>query len=254
MSRRDRRGWRDRLHVHWPKNDKSQDDGSDRSSFMSSPSTMRNRVLPVRQSDSQTKDVAGGSGEKHEIDAEELTKEHNTLWNEAYDAIRSDKEKAKYLDLYEKIVARRFLDDENDGVHRDRDEREKQMKEMVKLGLERVQKAKRFTEKYESVFDFTKPFKAILDIPLKSIPQTALPWAVISSTLDVGVSCQFLVCTDEIRYWPSQEEQMQLSTVECRTLCPESIGIRSSPTQSCLIMWPGTSYFELRAVVSEKRF
>ncbi|PLB43320.1 hypothetical protein P170DRAFT_369815 [Aspergillus steynii IBT 23096] len=176
---------RDWLKKQLNKQRKSDRDDSDRPHRSSLASTFstgnRNSEPLIAQADPiETSDK--------QIDANELTKEHNALWNEAYEAIKNDKEKAKYLDSYERIAARLYLghDGEN-GLHQNRDVRERQMKEMVRRGLERVQKAKRFTERYESVFDFTRPFKAILDAPLKNIPQTALPWGVVSSSLDVGI-------------------------------------------------------------------
>ncbi|GLA03805.1 hypothetical protein AnigIFM60653_003820 [Aspergillus niger] len=59
------------------------------------------------------------------------------------------------------------------------------MKKVVEEGLARIEKYKKAIEHSESTVNVIKQVKAILDIPLKNVSQTALPWAVISSSVDI---------------------------------------------------------------------
>jgi hypothetical protein len=123
---------------------------------------------------------------------------HNTLWDKAYNNLKGNKEKAKFVEVYEKILSRVFLkkttlettssNDQNkeNAIAQDPPSREKQMKQIVEKGLEKIEKAKNATEVYGKFFDLVTPFKAVLDAGLKNVPQAALPWAVVSSSLDVS--------------------------------------------------------------------
>jgi hypothetical protein len=123
---------------------------------------------------------------------------HNTLWDEAYKSLKEDKEKAEFVEAYEKILFRVFLkettldttspSDQNgeNAIAQDPPSREKRMKQIVEKGLEKIEKAKNATEVWEKTFNVVTPFKAVLDAGLKNVPQAALPWAVVSSSLDVS--------------------------------------------------------------------
>ena len=123
---------------------------------------------------------------------------HNTLWDEAYKSLKDNKERAKFVEAYEKILSRVFLtettlettfsSDQNRGnaIAQDSPSREKQMKQVVEKGLEKIEKVKNATEVYRKIFHLVKPFKTVLDAGLVNVPQAALPWAVVSSSLDVS--------------------------------------------------------------------
>lgn len=120
---------------------------------------------------------------------------HNILWNEAYQQLNT--ENKRMIDAYEKIISRVFLKAESDKpqginpdnvVAQDPSLRGEQMKKIVKQGLVKVEKAKRVTEGYGKFFQLVTPFKSVLDAGLQNVPQAALPWAVVSASLDVSDS------------------------------------------------------------------
>ncbi|RAH57407.1 Pfs, NACHT and WD domain protein [Aspergillus piperis CBS 112811] len=119
-----------------------------------------------------------------------LTTIHNTLWNKAYNKISQDPKKAKYLQAYEKLVLAVFLetpisDAAGEGISPRLDLEEERMRAIVARALKRIEDNKNVMETMNDVSGVLTQVKAFLDIPLQSIPQTALPWAVISSTIDI---------------------------------------------------------------------
>ncbi|XRM43127.1 hypothetical protein ABZX51_006329 [Aspergillus tubingensis] len=126
-----------------------------------------------------------------------LTTIHNALWNKAYSNLKQDPKKAKYVEAYERLVLAVFLDtpisdEAGEGDRKKPDDPrsnlgEERMKAIVAKGLARVEGSKKVMEKINDVSGVFTEVKAFLDIPLKNIPQTALPWAVISSTVDIQV-------------------------------------------------------------------
>lgn len=157
---------------------------------------------------------------------------HNTLWDEAYNSLKENKEKAKFVEAYEKILSRLFLketaletssSDQNgeNAIAQDAHSREKQMKHIVEKGLEKIEKAKNATEVYGKIFDFVTPFKAVLDAGLRHVPQAALPWAVVSSSLDVShlktsisVKSFLLITVGICRFLPSRQKKARSFTLE----------------------------------------
>ncbi|RAK85327.1 Pfs, NACHT and WD domain protein, partial [Aspergillus costaricaensis CBS 115574] len=120
-----------------------------------------------------------------------LTTIHNTLWNKAYNNILQDPKKAKYVQAYEKLVLAVFLetpisDAAGEGIGPRLDLGEERMRAIVARALKRIEDNKNVMETMNDVSGVLTQVKAFLDIPLQSIPQTALPWAVISSTIDVS--------------------------------------------------------------------
>ncbi|PYH67712.1 Pfs, NACHT and WD domain protein [Aspergillus vadensis CBS 113365] len=121
-----------------------------------------------------------------------LTTIHNTLWNKAYNNLMQDPKKAKYVQAYEKLVLAVFLetpifDVAGEGISPRLDLGEERMRAIVARALERVEDNKNVIETMNDVSGVLTQVKAFLDIPLQSIPQTALPWAVICSTIDILV-------------------------------------------------------------------
>jgi hypothetical protein len=128
------------------------------------------------------------------------TSSHTDMWDEAYGCLKVKKDTVEFVDAYEKIISRLFPTEmalqasSSEGQSRENAVaphpalREQQMKRIVEKGLQRIEKAKDATEIYGKIFESLKPFKAVLDAGLKNVPQAALPWAVVSSTLDVSRS------------------------------------------------------------------
>lgn len=125
------------------------------------------------------------------------------LWNRAYDALKMDEDNKKLIAAYEKVLSRVFLKDsvarqtatdakgdetkgDENAIAKDQSTREEQMKEIVVAGLQRIDKARKATDVYGLGLDFLIQFKAVLDAGLQSVPQAALPWAIVSASLDVS--------------------------------------------------------------------
>ncbi|PYH68303.1 NACHT and WD40 domain protein [Aspergillus vadensis CBS 113365] len=113
---------------------------------------------------------------------------HKALWDKAYSNLKSDSEKAEYVSRYEELLAKVFLNQSTAEKATNESSQhlgEEQMKKVVEEGLARIEKYKKAIEYSESTVNVIKQLKAILDIPLKNVSQTALPWAVISSSVDI---------------------------------------------------------------------
>ncbi|RAK85219.1 NACHT and WD40 domain protein [Aspergillus costaricaensis CBS 115574] len=115
---------------------------------------------------------------------------HKALWDKAYGNLKNDPGKAEYVSRYEELLAKVFLNQPTTEKAVGTNESsqhlgEEQMKKVVDEGLARIEKYKKAIEHSESTFNVIKQVKAILDIPLKNVSQTALPWAVISSSVDI---------------------------------------------------------------------
>ncbi|OKL62331.1 hypothetical protein UA08_02283 [Talaromyces atroroseus] len=124
---------------------------------------------------------------------------HNHLWNEAYEALKREKESEKFVETYEILLRKVFLQPAatNQATQSELDDealktlahdvysREEQLRSIVRIGLEKVQKAKGATEGYGKFFDLVEPFKSVIGAGLSSVPQAALPWAIVSASLDV---------------------------------------------------------------------
>jgi hypothetical protein len=188
------------------------------------------RAGPIPQVDVHK--VTEGPSPQNQESAASPTFTHNTLWDDAYNSLKEDKEKAKFVEAYEKILSRLFLkettletssSDQNgeNAIAQDPPSREKQMKHIVEKGLEKIEKAKNATEVYEKIFEFVTPFKAVLDAGLRNVPQAALPWAVVSSSLDVShlktsisVKSFLLITVGICRFLPSRQKQARSFTLE----------------------------------------
>ncbi|CAI7631092.1 unnamed protein product [Penicillium glandicola] len=104
---------------------------------------------------------------------------HKALWEKAYHGLKSVQSKAKYVTRYEEILSTVILGEREAG----QDLGEERMKEIVARGLEKIEKSKLgLSEKNLRV---VMAVKSMLDMPLQKIPQAALPWAIISSSVDI---------------------------------------------------------------------
>jgi N-terminal domain of NWD NACHT-NTPase len=119
-----------------------------------------------------------------------------------------EKESGKLVETYEKILWKVFLQpaasdkatqNEQDEekvmktLAQDASSREEQLKLIVKMGLDKIQKAKKVTEGYEKFFNLVEPFESVIGAELSSVPQVALPWAIVSASLDVSSRRQGLL-------------------------------------------------------------
>lgn len=107
---------------------------------------------------------------------------HKALWEKAYSSLKSDKKKAEYVITYEELLSTVLL---NQNMA-DQGFGEDQMKEVIALGLKKIEKYKEAIDYSEGKLEAVKAIKSIIGIPLSNIPQIALPWAIISSTIDVS--------------------------------------------------------------------
>ncbi|PYH90597.1 hypothetical protein BO71DRAFT_462095, partial [Aspergillus ellipticus CBS 707.79] len=116
---------------------------------------------------------------QHEPDAELAASIHETLWNNAYNNLKTNKEKGEYVKRYEEILVKFFTKPSSATFG------ENETREIVSRRLEKTDKYKKVIDASGNTIRIMKQVGEILDIPLKNIPQTTLPWAVISSTLDI---------------------------------------------------------------------
>ncbi|GAM41446.1 hypothetical protein TCE0_042r14574 [Talaromyces pinophilus] len=106
---------------------------------------------------------------------------HKALWEKAYSNLRSDKKKREYVTTYEQLLSTVLLNQKiaDQGLGED------QMTEIIAQGLKKIEKYKKAIDYSEDKLEAVKAIKSIIEIPLSNIPQTALPWAIISSTIDI---------------------------------------------------------------------
>lgn len=119
-----------------------------------------------------------GNGKNPANIASESASIHKVLWETAYNNLKSDRNKKEYVTTYEELLSTNLLNGQGLG--------EEQMKEIIALGLKKIEKYKEAIDHSEGKLEIAKAIKSILDIPLSNIPQTFLPWAIISSSVDVS--------------------------------------------------------------------
>ena len=148
------------------------------------------QITEVRQGD-QSPDIGSTAAHHRQQPTNQAVSIHKALWDKAYSNLKNDSEKAEYVSRYEELLTKVFLNqpttEEAVGTNESSQHLgEKQMKKVVEEGLARIEKYKKAIEHSESTINVIKQVKSILDIPLKNVSQTALPWAVISSSVDVS--------------------------------------------------------------------
>ncbi|GAT23257.1 NACHT and WD40 domain protein [Aspergillus luchuensis] len=137
--------------------------------------------------DKTTSDAGGHRGQQAINQADSI---HKALWDKAYNNLKNDPAKKEYVSRYEDLLQRVFLSQYTAEKVVETNESsqhlgEEQMKKVVEERLSRIEKYKKAIEHSESTINVIKQVKSILDIPLKNVSQTALPWAVISSSVDI---------------------------------------------------------------------
>ncbi|GAQ36159.1 NACHT and WD40 domain protein [Aspergillus tubingensis] len=147
------------------------------------------QITEVRQGD-QSPDIGNTAAHHRQQPTNQAVSIHKALWDKAYSNLKNDLEKAEYVLRYEELLAKVFLNQSTTEKAVGTNESsqhlgEEQMKKVVEEGLSRIEKYKKAIEHSESTINVIKQVKSILDIPLKNVSQTALPWAVISSSVDI---------------------------------------------------------------------
>ncbi|KAK4495950.1 hypothetical protein PRZ48_013218 [Zasmidium cellare] len=119
------------------------------------------------------------------------------LWREAYNGLSQSLDTAELVKQYENILDNAFLGNAK-ALDGNRDAAasplvsnegplagEEQLKKMVEIGLNNIKKAKSATEVYGKIFELATPLQAVLNPAMSNNPQTALPWAVVSASLEI---------------------------------------------------------------------
>lgn len=103
------------------------------------------------------------------------------------------------------------------------------------MGLDKIQKAKKVTEGYEKFFNLVEPFESVIGAELSSVPQVALPWAIVSASLDISSRRQGLLLlmtkisnrlSEFFSCSQSQRGQIRFYTLEWTRWYPEWTGTR----------------------------
>ncbi|PLB50904.1 hypothetical protein P170DRAFT_356241 [Aspergillus steynii IBT 23096] len=114
---------------------------------------------------------------------------HEEIWRKAYQQLKQDSKQKKYVEIYEQLIAETFSGEGTEhlasATHGSVSPGEVQLSTVIEKGQEKIKKYKRFIDSSSDIVTAIMPVKAILDIPLKNVPQTSLPWAVISSSIDI---------------------------------------------------------------------
>ncbi|GAB1195587.1 hypothetical protein APSETT444_004848 [Aspergillus pseudonomiae] len=122
---------------------------------------------------------------------------HEDLWNRAYKELKADPGKEKYIKAYEQLVSDIFLGRPTNssacaepihGPRRDTDNTpwtEDQLQHIIQKGLERVNASQKRIDSTSEVFGVVQNLKPIFNAVLGNTPHTALPWAIVSSTIDI---------------------------------------------------------------------
>ncbi|KAE8334979.1 hypothetical protein BDV24DRAFT_169665 [Aspergillus arachidicola] len=130
-------------------------------------------------------------------DNKRLISIHEDLWNRAYKELKEDPVKEKYMKAYEQLISDIFLRQPTNGsaraepVHEGKSSTdstpwtEDQLQYIIQKGLERVNASQKRIDSASEVFGVVQNLKPIFNAVLSNTPHTALPWAIVSSTLDI---------------------------------------------------------------------
>ncbi|KAE8419983.1 hypothetical protein BDV36DRAFT_307297 [Aspergillus pseudocaelatus] len=122
---------------------------------------------------------------------------HEDLWNRAYKELKEDPVKEKYMKTYEQLVSDIFLRQPTNGsvcaepVHEGKSDAdnapwtEDQLQRIIQRGLDKVNASQKRIDSASEVFDMVQNLKPIFNAVLSNTPHTALPWAIVSSTLSI---------------------------------------------------------------------
>jgi len=129
------------------------------------------------------------------------------LWDKAYKSLKDDKKEGNLVSKFQIILFKHLRQGESanpppggdNNVENVIAQEEVQMKqvlpvdldvlEMIKqalgAGSERIKTSRKIFEKFGDLFGCFEFFKKILDASINNVPQAALPWAVVSCSLEV---------------------------------------------------------------------
>ncbi|KAI0550554.1 WD40-repeat-containing domain protein [Xylaria curta] len=108
------------------------------------------------------------------------------LWNTAFNNIEADEAElvGSYVKILEEVLGGESGETTADLLN-DRIERQNYMRELVKRGLERIEKASKRTTKVGNITNFILSSKRIVDLAVQNVPQAALPWAGVCLGLEI---------------------------------------------------------------------
>ncbi|PWY84057.1 NACHT and WD40 domain protein [Aspergillus eucalypticola CBS 122712] len=186
---KDRHAEEGRFEADDQKVEENDESTSEKGSPSSDAAGNVSQITEVRQDD-ESPVISNTAARHRQQTTNQAVSVHKALWDKAYSNLKNDPEKAEYVSGYEELLAKVFLNQSTaeKAVRTNESSQhlgEEQMKKVVEEGLARIEKYKRAIEHSESTVNVIKQVKAILDIPLKNVSQTALPWAVISSSVDI---------------------------------------------------------------------
>lgn len=122
------------------------------------------------------------SHKKDDAGQDSPASKHNSIWNKAYANLQNNPSRRVYKERYETLMPEVFPDKSIAGEISQEDDR---LQFVSEQGLLRVQGISKVTGKLKDVTGVIDNLETLFGITLKNIPQTALPWAIVSSSLQV---------------------------------------------------------------------
>lgn len=121
------------------------------------------------------------------------------LWDQAYNNLR-DGQQSKLVREYEKLLSCDLKDGDTDSdtavtsldgvenaIDQDNpDRRRAQMRDVIKVGLQKTEKQADTKRVMGAILGGISPVTDIISVAISSSPQAALPWAVVTTALKVG--------------------------------------------------------------------
>jgi hypothetical protein len=118
------------------------------------------------------------------------------LWNEAYNNLRDQKE-PELVQEYEKILSHELKEDESrtaspeevkNRIERDDPHRRRlQMIDVVNAGLKKTEKQAKVKGTIGTALEAITTVTQSIDKVISAVPQAALPWAVVTTTLQASL-------------------------------------------------------------------
>lgn len=122
------------------------------------------------------------SNKKNDVEQNSPASKHNFIWNKAYANLQNNPSRRVYKERYEALMPGVFPDKSIAGEISQEDDR---LQFISEQGLLKVQGISKVTGKLKDVAGVIDNLETLFGITLKNIPQTALPWAIVSSSLQV---------------------------------------------------------------------
>ncbi|KAJ5332747.1 WD40 repeat-like protein [Penicillium brevicompactum] len=125
------------------------------------------------------------SNKKNDVEQNSPASKHNFIWNKAYANLQNNPSRRVYKERYEALMPGVFPDKSIAGEISQEDDR---LQFISEQGLLKVQGISKVTGKLKDVAGVIDNLETLFGITLKNIPQTALPWAIVSSSLQMLVT------------------------------------------------------------------